>query len=344
MDRAVLDKVEFYITNVCNYNCEDCNRLNNFFFSGHQYWKDHHEIYREWSTRLDIKQITILGGEPLLNPSLLDWIKGLRDCWPDAEIMILTNGTRLEFWPNLYNVLKQTNTIMAVNLHNRDRYKEYRSYLTLNFFKNSNLTFKYLNEKMDNWVDAYTSVKDESWPVCTSHQDFKNLPDHIQHECENIHNIDPETFMINSGGVVMSDNNINVALVYSENFWTAPLKYSGNNQFDVYNSDPVLAHNACESKYCHHFIRGKLYKCHHVALLPEFMEQFYVNINDEDTTLLNSYRPLTVDQSIDTIKTFVNNLPNQIPQCKLCPESLTSGIIKASTNKIKILKRNKIKS
>jgi organic radical activating enzyme len=343
MDRIILDRdVEFYITNVCNYNCENCNRFNNYFFSGHQYWKDYQETYREWSAKLDLTGLSILGGEPLLNPSLLDWIKGLRDYWPNAKMQVLTNGTRLEFWPTLYDVLAQTKTKLEVGLHNRDRYKEYLLYLQSTFFKNSKVTIKY-KSNMNEWVNTYNLVKDPGWPICTTHGDFKNLPDHIQQECKNVHKIDPETFIVNSGFVEIFDDNVNVTVSYYDNFWTAPLKYSGNNQFNVYDSDPALAHKDCRSKYCHHFIRGKLYKCHQVGLLPEFMEQFYVDMNDEDIKLLNSYQPLTVDQSTDAVKTFVNNLPNQIPQCKLCPESSSVGLINASTNKIKILKRTKIK-
>jgi organic radical activating enzyme len=95
--------VEFYITNVCNLTCRGCNRFNNLNFKGHQRWADHADTYEVWAKRLDIPRITILGGEPTLNPDLELWASNLRRLWPDAVIMIQTNGTyqrpeHLTFW------------------------------------------------------------------------------------------------------------------------------------------------------------------------------------------------------------------------------------------------------
>jgi hypothetical protein len=95
--------VEFYITNVCNLSCRGCNRFNDLNFKGHQYWDDHAEEYEAWSKRLDLPRITIIGGEPTLNPDLEKWCANLRRLWPNAVIMIQTNGTyqrpeHLEFW------------------------------------------------------------------------------------------------------------------------------------------------------------------------------------------------------------------------------------------------------
>lgn len=97
--------VEFYITNVCNLACRGCNRFNDQKFKGHQYWDDHAEAYEAWSKRLDIPRITIIGGEPTLNPDLEKWAINLRRLWPNAVIMIQTNGTYwkptwIDLWTN----------------------------------------------------------------------------------------------------------------------------------------------------------------------------------------------------------------------------------------------------
>ena len=60
-----LPYVEFYITNVCNLNCTNCNRFNNYAFAGHQRWADNKEFYQQWAEILDVQEISILGGEPL---------------------------------------------------------------------------------------------------------------------------------------------------------------------------------------------------------------------------------------------------------------------------------------
>jgi len=84
--------LEIYITNECNLSCGNCNRFNNHDFQGHYYWEDHAEDFEKWSSRIDAKLITIIGGEPTQNPGLSDWAKNLRRLWPSTAIMIQTNG------------------------------------------------------------------------------------------------------------------------------------------------------------------------------------------------------------------------------------------------------------
>lgn len=335
-----LPRIEFYITNVCNLNCDNCNRLNNYSFTGHQLWKDYADIYTSWAEKVTFDSISILGGEPTLNPSLLEWIKGLRKLWPDSELRITTNGTRLPFiWNTLYPVLLEYNASVSITTHNRDRHKEIEEYLL-----NSEIflyPFKYkFDSNQTEWVNAYNICKSESWPTVSSIDDFQNLPLDIQEECTNVHHIDPFTFLKNSGNYSITDNNgVSISFGYAENFVTAPLRYAGDNVFQVYDSDPNEAHSACISKHCHNFIKGKLYKCHHVGLLPDFMNQFQVNITDEDRQLLLSYDPLTPDQDQDTINKFISNMESKIPQCKLCPSVLENNYFQSGTKKIKIIKK-----
>ena len=336
-----LDRAEFYITNVCNLNCDNCNRLNNYYFSGHQLWKNYSKVYKEWGEKLHIKNISILGGEPLLNPSILEWMSGIRKIWPTAVMQVTSNGTRIDFVDGLYQSLLENNIELAISSHNRIRHKEIAQLLTDNFLK-SPISKKY-DCDLSNWsINAYNKVKAESWPECKSIDEFHLLPIEIQKECTDVHKIDPENYVINTGKVYFQDkNNVKVSLSYYEDFVTAPLKYNNNGQFLVYDSDPTEAHRVCISKFCHHFIKGKLYKCHHVALLPEFMEQFNVIIKSEDQKLLASYQPLTVDSDLKTIREFIKNIKNEIPQCKLCPSKLTFHYFQSDKNKIKIQKRNK---
>jgi organic radical activating enzyme len=123
IDRPVFNKIEVYITNVCNLTCDQCNRFNNFDFKGWQRWSDHADQYKQWAKLIDLKAITIMGGEPLLNPTIVEWIHGLNDAF-GIDVQILTNGTRLNKVPGLYEAIANAtprngvrNTI-AVSLHN----------------------------------------------------------------------------------------------------------------------------------------------------------------------------------------------------------------------------------
>jgi len=331
-----LKNIDLYITNVCNFNCSNCNRLNNFYFSGHQYWKDYSEIYTKWSEILDITHIGILGGEPMLNPSLLEWVKGIRELWPDSVIEITTNGTRLKHWDNLYTYLKDYKIGLQITLHNDARRAEVMHDL-------NNLLVKPVKEKIhknfNEWVLSYNSVKDASWPVCTNFDDYNNLPVHIKNECKDIHQIDPESFFKNCNITFTDVNGVTATVEASTQFVTAPLKYNNTGAFTVYDSDPNLAHDVCISKTCHHLLRGKLYKCHHVALLPEFIEQFHVDISDSDRQLLNAYAPLEVDATRDEVGKFLKNLQFTLPQCKLCPSKLEYFNLNSTNKKTKVPKR-----
>jgi len=333
-----LKYAEFYITNVCNLACTNCNRLNNYKFSGFQLWKDYEQIYTDWSKCVGIETIHILGGEPTLNPSFKQWCVGLRKLWPDSTINVISNGTRLEYIDNFYNFSSDNKIGWIITAHDRKRYNPLYQYV-------SNLMTKPISKKylgnFDNWPNVYNAIKDLSWPECTSVDDFYILPEHIQNECTQIHKIDPDSYLMNSNGIVLHDsNNIKIELSYAEDFVTAPLKYSGDNKFEVYDSIPEEAHSVCMSRNCHHFIKGKLYKCHHVALLPEFMQQYSVDISDSDKELLEQYTPGEIKWSNERLSEFIDNLKNPIDQCKLCPSNLVLSPPNGTQKKPSIKKLN----
>jgi organic radical activating enzyme len=334
--------LEFYITNVCNYNCDNCNRLNNYYFSGHERWDDYKEDYRAWSEKLDVENILILGGEPLLHPELLTWVKGIRSLWPKSNITIISNGSRLGYWHQrgLFDVLSSTQTKLDISLHNRSRRESLLNEIVSNLPDPEFSIFANSGGRTT-WTDAYNDVKDPSWPMCESYSDFNLLPQWIQDECTNIHKISWNDWLTNTGKTEIRDRSIQdlvITLSYSENFVTAPLKYTGDNKFSVYNSDPERAHEICWSKHCTHMMHGKMYKCHHVALLPEFSKQFTVGISPEDQQLIDAYEPLESSTDQPTMQMFLQNLSEPMPQCKLCPSKLDPIFLQSGTDKPKVKK------
>jgi organic radical activating enzyme len=115
--RILIDRLEFYITNVCNLTCSGCNRYNNYKFAGHWTWADAEPILERWAEKIDIKHPVILGGEPLLNPDIVSWIKGIRRLWPNySGVQVQSNGTRLDLIRGLYDVIDHDNWI-GISLH-----------------------------------------------------------------------------------------------------------------------------------------------------------------------------------------------------------------------------------
>jgi len=124
MNKHFFQKIEFYITNVCNLNCDGCNRFNNFDFANWQRWSDYESVYEQWAQHVDIDQIVILGGEPLLNPDILDWVYGINRVFK-RNVQILSNGTRINKVRGLYDALQVNGNWMGISWHNADNLDEF---------------------------------------------------------------------------------------------------------------------------------------------------------------------------------------------------------------------------
>ena len=122
-----------------------------------------------------------------------------------------------------------------------------------------------------------------------------------------------------------------------------------NNMLDISDTDIKLAgnmsdaqqaFNACSMKFCHHFFRGKIFKCGPMTTLPMFMEQYRVTLTEEQEELLNAYRPASPDWDEDRLDAFFQNLNGKKPidQCALCRERFErKPDFEASTQKIPLL-------
>ena len=288
-DRIHFNKIEFYITNVCNLNCERCNRFNNHHFTGWQRWSDYAEAYQKWSQYVDIEQIVILGGEPMLNPSIVEWVKGLNQIWPRA-VQVLTNGTRLNHVKGVYDLF----------LGDKSAYPEIRDH-----YVKSN--------QMRNWLGV-------SWHNAFS---LDELEKEIRQFLKgNINCVKGKSNNKFDADLVWTDSNdISVPVWIQDSFTDAAVQV-GKNGFELHNNDPEEAHANCgfAQNKNYHFIRGKLYKCGPVALFPEFDQQHrFANISDEDRELINAYHPLAVDEFEQRGCDFIDKIDQVIPQCRFCP-------------------------
>lgn len=276
MSKIKLDKVEFYITNVCNLTCDECNRFNNFSFKGWQRWQDYEATYAEWNSRLDIRQLVILGGEPLLNPSICEWITGINRVFSQG-VQILTNGTRINQVSGLYQALTGINirgrsNILSVVIHN---------------------------------------LNDTDWflgEICKF----------LQEPIKKI--VGEENNPFGSAYLFIDKNGVQIPVYPVTDFVKSAIINNGD-KLTLHNSDPEIAHGVCSFALNknYHFIRGNLYKCGPVALLPEFDQQIGLDISDQDRELLNSYQPLTIQNFQTYHQEFFQHLDDPIPQCKFCP-------------------------
>lgn len=284
--RTYVGNIEFYITNVCNLACENCNRFNNYDFTGWQRWSDYEAEYTEWSKKIRLQRITILGGEPLLNPSICDWVDGINALWKKS-VQILTNGTRLNHVPGLY-----------------DRLVKFRDPLV---------------HGSRNWIGV--SLHNENDRA----RCFEEIRTFLKGDIQYVHKEDPintdNCYTMGADHAFLDSNGMRVCVWEYTSFYDAAVQRNTSNRLFLHNSDPVKAHNACGfARYkCYHFIKAKLYKCGPVALLPEFDQQHQLDLPDADRELLNSYLPLQVGEFEQRGKHFLDHIDDVIPQCKFCP-------------------------
>lgn len=339
-----LNYAEFYITNVCNLNCPNCNRFNNFAFSGHSRWNDYVHHYEKWAKILKINDIGIIGGEPMLNPDFMSWLHGIRELWPDSKIKIITNGTQLYKFPDFYDYCAKNSSHIRITVSYHGLGQKQKVLKDINNWLQGpiQITHRYDNPTVELWRQSWEKIRAPEWPDYVSPENFVDLPDWMQKECRDTHDFSPEVWQNEVCPTVFKDaNGVKITATIANSFVPSTVLFDPIlEKMTLHNSNPQQALDVCFSKTCHHFIRGRLYKCGPVGILPEFVRQFKVDISDNDRQLLDSYQAAEPDWDHEKLEHFMDNLINEqvIPQCKFCPSIMNTQKFEAGTKKIKLVK------
>ena len=116
--RPRLYHFEIHITDHCNLNCKGCGHFSNLcpptFLELDEFESDMAAV----AERLDVDDIWLLGGEPLLHPRIAEFVRAARRILPDSRISVQTNATLVtrmgeEFWC----ALAETNTVLLCDLY-----------------------------------------------------------------------------------------------------------------------------------------------------------------------------------------------------------------------------------
>lgn len=110
--------LETMITQACNLSCLGCTNYSDLPHSGYVSWSQGRKSLERWLTRVRIDDFGIMGGEPLLNPEWKQWLMGVRELLPQAQIRFTTNGVLLHRWPNILDFLQGIgNVVFKVTVH-----------------------------------------------------------------------------------------------------------------------------------------------------------------------------------------------------------------------------------
>lgn len=117
LDRLILPSVELQAVDFCNLNCKGCTHFSPLFerkIPEFDYRINDIHMLKEIFD--DILVISILGGEPLLNPELNKYVIEVRKCFPRAVIQLVTNGLLLvNVSGELLKVLHDNKVIVSIS-------------------------------------------------------------------------------------------------------------------------------------------------------------------------------------------------------------------------------------
>lgn len=120
IDAKYLPYLEFHIADHCNLNCAACEHYSGlvkepYFPNLEKFTRDFERLHEFID---DIGQIRILGGEPLLNPEVSEYVKLSRRLYPRAVICVVTNALLLQKMPeDFFETLRECDTAIEISFY-----------------------------------------------------------------------------------------------------------------------------------------------------------------------------------------------------------------------------------
>lgn len=92
-DGATINGLEMHVVDYCNLNCKGCTHFSPIFPKVFPSYQERMAEIRNLAAKVEmIKLISIMGGEPLLNPNLNEYVIQLRKMLPFTRLFLITNG------------------------------------------------------------------------------------------------------------------------------------------------------------------------------------------------------------------------------------------------------------
>lgn len=192
--------LEWHVTHSCNFTCEGCGHYTNDGYKENISLNTLKEWYSLWCNRIKPKEISLLGGEPLLNRELVDIIYTTKEVWNIQNTQyfeLVSNALLLHKQTDLPKALKETNCVLCITIHSRDE-----NYLRLlkksielvdEWVKEYGIVY-FTHDATDNWLKAYKGYGktiqpyedndyETSWNNCPTGQENFQLLDGKIYKC-----------------------------------------------------------------------------------------------------------------------------------------------------------------
>ena len=121
ISKPILPFIELMSTQVCNLSCQGCTNYSDLKHKGYVKWEDAKQQLEQWLKIVDIPDIGIMGGEPLINPQIRNWIIGIRELMPNSQIRFSTNGLLLHKHMDIISLMHSLgNVVFKITVHTID--------------------------------------------------------------------------------------------------------------------------------------------------------------------------------------------------------------------------------
>ena len=92
MEKVHLNHIETHIVNHCNLNCKGCDHFSPLHDPWFKNLNEFEEECKKISKKFELGKIMLLGGEPLLHPQVIDFLRTARKYFPNSDVELVTNG------------------------------------------------------------------------------------------------------------------------------------------------------------------------------------------------------------------------------------------------------------
>lgn len=118
----MIEYFETHIEDACNLKCRGCSHFSGLVKKARP--KDLSEFEKEFARLAEIEEVRIIrlmGGEPLVNPNFMEYLRIARRYFPDSHIVLVTNGILLDRLIPYKDELRQLEIVVAMSNYHLTR-------------------------------------------------------------------------------------------------------------------------------------------------------------------------------------------------------------------------------
>lgn len=311
--KHVVDNLDLVIIRSCQLSCQGCCT-----FSDHREVKGLQNIdefapaIRHWSQYITPKRLILFGGEPTMNPRLIDWFRLAAECWPktwdgyDMPIWVNTNGYYIDkLFDHVDELFAQGPNRLFLSVTHHTTTEPYYTLVLDNFHKLKQLILEACTKRLPDMGLHWVTGTDWDGPD----KDFHLLQDNT-----------------GTRNIVM----LSFTRQYETHFVS---HYRGRGPelrpWHDYHDDQALLdnHRECHIKNYVQIYDGKLWKCPPRAVLNHTLDTYGLGGDPAWEPYYRDYKSLDVSASETDIDEWFSQ--QKIPEktCNMCGFMYSRGDI-----------------